>query len=66
MSNAPILKVTGMVCQGCVTAVTRAATGMGVPPLSVDLTSGEMRLPEGANLAAVKRAVERAGFGVAE
>ena len=65
MPQELILKVTGMDCQGCVKAVTRAATGAGTAPLSVDLQSGEMRLPGGADMAAIRRAIERAGFGVA-
>jgi copper chaperone CopZ len=60
-----ILKVTGMDCDGCVKAVTRAATGAGAAPLSVDLESGEMRLPAGADVPAIARAIQRAGFGVA-
>ena len=65
MAQELILKVTGMDCQGCVKAVTRAATGAGAAPLSVDLQSGEMRLPADADVAAISRAIERAGFGVA-
>jgi copper chaperone len=65
MTQELILKVTGMDCQGCVKAVTRAATGAGTAPLSVDLQSGVMRLPADADIAAISRAIERAGFGVA-
>jgi copper chaperone len=64
MTQELILKVTGMDCQGCVKAVTRAATGAGTAPLSVDLRSGEMRLPMDADITAISRAIERAGFGV--
>ncbi|UYN93004.1 MAG: heavy-metal-associated domain-containing protein [Enhydrobacter sp.] len=64
MAQDIILKVTGMDCDGCVKAVTRAATGAGTAPLSIDLKSGEMRLPEGADLPAITRAIQRAGFGV--
>ena len=65
MAQELILKVTGMDCDGCVKAVTRAATGAGTAPISVDLKSGEMRLPEGADVAAITKAIQRAGFGVA-
>jgi copper chaperone len=65
MTDQLILRLTGMDCDGCVKAVTRAATGAGAVPLSVDLASGEMRLPAGADVAAVTRAIVRAGFGVA-
>ena len=64
MAEELILKVTGMDCDGCVKAVTRAATGAGTAPISVDLKSGEMRLPEGADVAAISKAIQRAGFGV--
>ena len=47
MAQELILTVTGMDCDGCVKAVTRAATGAGTAPISVDLKSGEMRLPAG-------------------
>lgn len=65
MAQELILKVTGMDCDGCVKAVTRAATGAGTAPLSVDLKSGEMRLPAEADVAAISKAIQRAGFGVA-
>ena len=62
MAQEHILKVTGMDCDGCVKAVTRAATGAGTAPISVDLKSGEMRLPEGADLPAITKAIQRAGL----
>ena len=65
MAQELILKVTGMDCDGCVKAVTRAATGAGAAPISVDLKTGEMRLPAGADIPAVTKAVQRAGFGIA-
>ena len=65
MPEELILKVTGMDCDGCVKAVTRAATGAGTAPISVDLKSGEMRLPASADIAAITRAIQRAGFGIA-
>ena len=65
MAQELILKVTGMDCDGCVKAVPRAATGAGTAPISVDLESGEMRLPADADVAAISKAITRAGFGVA-
>ena len=53
-----------MDCDGCVKAVTRAATGAGAAPISLDLKSGEMRLPKEADVAAITRAIQRAGFGI--
>ena len=35
MAQELILNVTGMDCDGCVKAVTRAATGAGTAPISV-------------------------------
>lgn len=55
-----------MDCDGCVKAVTRAATGAGTAPISVDLKTGEMRLPASADVPAIARAIQRAGFGVAD
>ena len=65
MAQELILKVTGMDCDGCVKTVTRAATGAGTAPISLDLKSGELRLPADADVAAITRAIQRAGFGVA-
>ena len=64
MAQELILKVTGMDCDGCVKAVTRAATGAGTAPISLDLKSGELRLPADADVAAITRAIQRAGSGV--
>jgi glycine cleavage system regulatory protein len=49
MAQELILKVTGMDCDGCVKAVTRAATGAGTSD----------------GVAAITKAIQRAGFGVA-
>ena len=66
MTENIILKVTGMDCDGCVKAVTRAATGAGTAPISLDLKSGELQLPAGADVPTITRAIERAGFGIAK
>ncbi len=66
MTENIILKVTGMDCEGCVKAVTRAATGAGTAPISLDLQSGELRLPAGTDVPTITRAIERAGFGIAK
>jgi copper chaperone len=66
MAQELILKVTGMDCDGCVKAVTRAATGAGTTPISVDLKSGDMRLPAGADIPGITKAIRRAGFGIAD
>jgi copper chaperone CopZ len=66
MADYITLRVTGMDCDGCVKAVTRAATGAGTAPISLELKSGELRLPQGADVPAITRAIQRAGFGIAE
>ena len=60
-------RIEGMTCQGCVGAVTQAISGVapGVP-LQVTLASGEVVLEDGADVAAVAAAIERAGFQVVE
>lgn len=58
------VEVKGMTCQGCVQAVTRAV-GRIAPPLRVDLASGRVDLPDGADLAKVRAAIVEAGFEVA-
>ena len=58
----PTMKVTGMTCGGCVRAVTNALTRAGLPPLRVDLASGDVDLEDGADIARAKVAVESAGF----
>ena len=64
MAQELILKVTGMDCDGCVKAVTRAATGAGTAPISFYLKSGETSLPSDADVPAITKAIQRAGFGV--
>lgn len=60
-------RIEGMTCQGCVGAVTQAISGAapGVP-FQVTLASGEVVLEDGADVAAVAAAIERAGFQVVE
>ena len=56
------MNVQGMTCGGCVKAVTNALTRAGVPPLRVDLASGDVDLDDGADIARAIAAVEAAGF----
>ena len=58
--------VTGMTCQGCVKAVTRAV-GNAVPQarVSVTLESGLVEIEGGADERAVVKAITDAGFGAA-
>jgi copper chaperone len=60
-------RIRGMTCQGCVNAVTQAV-GAAAPgrPVKVTLATGEVEVGDGADVAAVAAAIERAGFEVAE
>ena len=59
-------KVEGMDCEGCVKSVTRMLTGIsGVSKVDVSLKDASAKVsfdPAKAQLADLKRAVERAGF----
>lgn len=59
------IRVTGMSCQHCVAAVTRALESVpGVTGVRVDLESGLARVQGEAEAAALERAVIDAGYGV--
>lgn len=59
------IQVTGMSCQHCVAAVTRALEAVpGVGSVLVDLDSGLARVQGEAEAAALERAVIDAGYGV--
>lgn len=59
-------KVEGMDCEGCVKSVTRMLNGIaGVSQVAVSLKDANAKVsfdPARAQLADLKRAVERAGF----
>ncbi len=58
------IKVTGMSCQHCVGAVTRALESVpGVTAVQVDLETGLARVQGEADLEALMRAVKDAGYG---
>lgn len=61
------VKVDGMTCSGCAAAVRTAAekAAPGSAP-KVDLEAGLLRVAAGTDLAAVIKAVERAGFSAAQ
>lgn len=65
MENVEI-KVDGMDCEGCVKSVTRMLTGVkGVSKVDVSLKEAKAAVsfdPALAQIADLKRAVERAGF----
>lgn len=60
------LKVEGMDCDGCVKSVTRMLSGVkGVQKVDVSLAEGRATVtydPGTAQVADMKRAVERAGY----
>ena len=58
------LKVTGMMCQACVSHVVRALQAVnGVRQATVDLSGGNATVRhEGADLGALLRAVDEAGY----
>lgn len=59
------LKVDGMTCGHCVQAVTKAVEAVpAVGHVLVDLKAGEVSVEGGADEAAVRRAIEEAGYDV--
>ena len=65
-----ILKVTGMTCGGCTSAVTRALVGVdGVHNVDVSLAGGEAKVDFDENMTSVEKliaAVQEAGYGINE
>jgi copper chaperone CopZ len=60
------LKVTGMTCDGCKSAVERVVKRVaGVTSATVDLASGKLVVDGKPDPSAVRAAVEKAGYGVA-
>jgi copper chaperone len=65
MSVKTILKVEGMHCQHCVSAVSEALGSLpGVEKVKVDLAKGEAKVKHGIDVGieALKDAVAKAGF----
>ena len=59
-------RVTGMTCQHCVASVTEEVGALdGVTDVSVDLASGAVTVVGSAEEAAVREAVEEAGYELA-
>lgn len=61
----PTIKVSGMSCEHCSSAVTRALSALdGVSGVIVDLQSGDVTYEADgtADMGAVKAAIENAGF----
>lgn len=64
MAETIVLEVEGMGCEGCVAAVEKALRAVpGVRTVTVDLEAGRATVEqEGADRAALVRAVEKAGY----
>ncbi len=59
------LKVSGMTCGHCVSAVTRAASEVaGAKDVRVDLDHGLVTVDGNPNLAAIREAIEAEGYQV--
>ena len=60
--------ISGMSCGGCVNSLTRVLKGVpGIEPLKVEVGKALLRLdPDKTGDEAVRAAVERAGFAVAQ
>lgn len=60
---ATVLSITGMTCNHCVGAVTKALQAVpGVESASVSLDSGTARVEGGASADALVRAIEEEGY----
>jgi len=57
-------RIDGMTCGGCARAITRALERAGIAGAAVDHEAGTATVPEGTDDAAVRKAVEGAGFTV--
>lgn len=59
------LKVSGMTCGHCVSAVTKAVKAVpAVETVVVDLAQGEVTVTGSPDMAAVKEAISKEGYGV--
>jgi copper chaperone len=67
--EATTIRVSGMTCQGCVRSVTRVLKALpGVEAVEVSLERGEAAVrhdPARTGVAALRKAVEDAGYGAA-
>ena len=62
-SDAIVLIVTGMACDGCAEAVTRVLSRIaGVREVKVDFASGQATVTGEADAAALIAAIETAGY----
>lgn len=67
MSNETVYTVKGMTCAHCVASVTEEVSEVaGVQDVTVDLDSGRVTVVGDADAAAVRAAVDEAGYEVVE
>jgi copper chaperone CopZ len=67
MSSTATYTVAGMTCNGCVTKVTKAVTGIeGVEDIDVDVSTGTLEVVGSADPAAVRAAVNEVGYKIVE
>ena len=67
MSNETVYTVKGMTCAHCVASVTEEVSEVaGVQDVTVDLDSGRVTVVGDADAAAVRDAVDEAGYEVVE
>ena len=63
-TNEIDLAITGMTCDGCANALTRALSRVdGVTRVAVDFAAGRAHVTGSANTARLVAAVEKAGYG---
>ena len=61
------VKIKGMSCQHCVGAVTKALSALpGISNVQVDLAKGEASYEGSVDMEAVKTAISKIGFEVAD
>jgi copper chaperone len=66
--HMPTIKITGMSCNHCVMAVTKALSGIdGIGNVKVDLAKGEATFDEAkpVDRAIIRERIKKAGFEVA-
>lgn len=68
MSTSPATyTVVGMTCNGCVTKVTNAVSGIeGVDDVDVDVSDGTLEVFGQADDAAIRAAVAQVGYKIAD
>ncbi len=66
-TSAATYTVVGMTCNGCVTKVTNAVTGVeGVDDVDVDVSDGTLEVFGQADDAAIRAAVAQVGYKIAD